>query len=439
MGIFIAYMIKSGFCLLLFYLLYKWQLAKETFFRLNRIMLLGFWILAFLLPAIPLVNWGNTDLPASLDVNRPEILNSLTNISLSAETNTDHQAFIWTWLTCTGYIVGVVLIASKQLVSWIRLYLLIRRGRRIENGPFHLILTEGNQPPFSWMHYIVLSEKDYRENPTEILTHEMAHIRHHHSWDLLLADVGILLQWFNPAAWLLKQEMQSVHEYEADDAVLAAGINAKSYQLLLIKKAVGTSRYTMANSFNHSSLKKRITMMLKEKSSPQARAKYIYILPLAALSVMAFARPEVSDASAVLTKAKVTDLWTIPQEKTPEVKAQFPGGEKAFFNFLARNVKYPTLALEAGKQGRVACLATIGKDGTIKEVEITKSVDPALDAEAIRVIKKMPKWEPAQLAGKAVEYKIPLGFLFKVEGSDLQTESDTDIVIVGYGPQPKEK
>jgi len=373
MGVFIAYMIKSGFCLLLFYLLYKWQLAKETFFRLNRIMLLGFWILAFLLPAIPLVNWGNTDLPASLDVNRPEILNSLTNISLSAETNTDHQAFIWTWLICTGYIVGVVLIASKQLVSWLRLYLLIRRGRHIENGPFHLILIEGNQPPFSWMHYIVLSEKDYRENPTEILTHEMAHIRHHHSWDLLLADVGILLQWFNPAAWLLKQEMQSVHEYEADDAVLAAGIEAKSYQLLLIKKAVGTSRYTMANSFNHSSLKKRITMMLKEKSSPQARAKYIYILPLAALSVMAFARPEVSDASAVLTKAKVTDLWTIPQEKTPDVKAQFPGGEKAFLNFLARNVKYPTLALEAGKQGRVACLATIGEDGTIKEVEITKS------------------------------------------------------------------
>ena len=439
MGIFIAYMIKSGFCLLLFYLLYKWQLAKETFFRLNRIMLLGFWILAFLLPAIPLVNWGNTDLPAGLDVNRPEILNSLTNISLSAETNTDHQAFIWTWLICTGYIVGVVLIASKQLVSWTRLYLLIRRGRRIENGPFHLILIEGNQPPFSWMHYIVLSEKDYRENPTEILTHEMAHIRHHHSWDLLLADVGILLQWFNPAAWLLKQEMQSVHEYEADDAVLAVGVDAKSYQLLLIKKAVGTSRYTMANSFNHSSLKKRITMMLKEKSSPQARAKYIYILPLAALSVMAFARPEVSDASVVLTKAKVTDLWTIPQEKTPEVKAQFPGGENKFFRFIYQNFKYPTLALEAGKQGRVACLVTIGQDGNVNDVEITTSVDPALDAEVIRVMKKMPKWEPAQLAGKAIETKIPLGILFKIDGSDLKTENDNDIVVVGANESPNNR
>ena len=172
-------------------------------------------------------------------------------------------------------------------------------------------------------------------------------------------------------------------------------------------------------------------MMLKEKSSPQARAKYIYILPLAALSVMAFARPEVSDASAVLTKAKVTDLWTIPQEKTPEVKAQFPGGNDAFFQFLARNVKYPTLALEAGKQGRVACLATIGEDGIIKEVEITQSVDPALDAEVIRVIKKTPKWEPAQLAGKAIETKIPLDILFKIDGSDLKTENDNDIVVVG--------
>lgn len=180
-------------------------------------------------------------------------------------------------------------------------------------------------------------------------------------------------------------------------------------------------------------------MMLKEKSSPQARAKYIYILPLAALSVMAFARPEVADASAVLTKAKVTDLWTIPQEKTQEVKAQFPGGEKAFLNFLARNVKYPTLALEAGKQGRVACLATIGVDGTIKEVEITKSVDPALDAEVIRVMKKMPKWEPAQLAGKAIETKIPLGILFKIDGSDLKTENDNDIVVVGANESPNNR
>ena len=426
MGIFIAYMIKSGFCLLLFYLLYKWQLAKETFFRLNRIMLLGFWILAFLLPAIPLVNWGNTDLPAGLDVNRPEILNSLTNISLSAETNTDHQAFIWTWLICTGYIVGVVLIASKQLVSWTRLYLLIRRGRRIENGPFHLILTEGNQPPFSWMHYIVLSEKDYRENPTEILTHEMAHIRHHHSWDLLLADIGILLQWFNPAAWLLKQEMQSVHEYEADDAVLAAGVDAKSYQLLLIKKAVGTSRYTMANSFNHSSLKKRITMMLKEKSNPWARAKYLYILPLAALAVTAFARPEVSAVADEISAVKVIAPAvhdSIQPNVQPAVAApssaldqmpEFPGGMEALNTYLRNNIRYPQEAQKAGIQGRVIIQFIVSKDGSITDAEVVESVDPQLDAEGLRLIKNMPRWKPGMRKGQAIRVKqtLPIRFAF---------------------------
>lgn len=421
MGIFIAYMIKSGFCLLLFYLLYKWQLAKETFFRLNRIMLLGFWILAFLLPAIPLVNWGNTDLPASLDVNRQAILNSLTNISLSAETNTDHQAFIWTWLICTGYIVGVVLIASKQLVSWTRLYLLIRRGRRIENGPFHLILTEGNQSPFSWMHYIVLSEKDFRENPTEILTHEMAHIRHHHSWDLLLADMGILLQWFNPAAWLLKQEMQSVHEYEADDAVLAAGIDAKSYQLLLIKKAVGTSRYTMANSFNHSSLKKRITMMLKKKSNPWARLKYLYVLPLAVIAVAAFARPEISSELDEISAVKVNDLTAIM--KTEEVKSP----EK----HPAKEIKVQGQVLEKSTNAPVVGANVIIKgttSGTITDLDgnfvISMPVGATLSVSYINMkTKELTITE--KLIGKIKSLKVYL------EG-EITTKTQ-EVVVVGYG------
>ena len=133
------------------------------------------------------------------------------------------------------------------------------------------------------MHWIVIARKDLEENGREILIHELAHIRNRHSWDLLLADLCIFVQWFNPAAWLLKQELQNIHEYEADETVLREGVNARNYQMLLIKKAVGTRLYSMANNFNHSSLKKRITMMLKEKSNPWARAKYLYILPLAAL------------------------------------------------------------------------------------------------------------------------------------------------------------
>mgnify|MGYP000237781328 CR=1 FL=1 len=141
------------------------------------------------------------------------------------------------------------------------------------------------------MKFVVISEKDLKENGEEILTHEYAHIRKRHSIDLLIADICIFFQWFNPASWLLKQELQNIHEFEADESVIAQGIDAKKYQLLLIKKAVGTRLYSMANSFNHSSLKKRITMMLKKKSNPWKLSKYLIVFPLAAIAAILFARP----------------------------------------------------------------------------------------------------------------------------------------------------
>ena len=130
--------------------------------------------------------------------------------------------------------------------------------------------------------------------------------------------ICIFFQWFNPGAWLLKQELQNIHEYEADETVINEGVNAKEYQLLLIKKAVGTRLYSMANSFNHSKLKKRITMMLKEKSNPWARLKYLYVLPLAAIAVTAFARPEISEKMEEISVAKVNDLAAIVEKKSEE-------------------------------------------------------------------------------------------------------------------------
>ena len=166
--------------------------------------------------------------------------------------------------------------------------MLLKSGKKEDIGSYlpgrkervTLIVHNCDIAPFSWMGYIVISRKDLEENGREILIHELAHIHNRHSWDLLVADVCIFFQWFNPASWLLKQELQNIHEFEADETVIKEGVDAKQYQLLLIKKAVGTRLYSMANSFNHSKLKKRITMMLKEKSSPWARLKYLYVLSL---------------------------------------------------------------------------------------------------------------------------------------------------------------
>lgn len=142
---------------------------------------------------------------------------------------------------------------------------LIRHSRceSLDNG-ICLVVHRRKLAPFSWMRYIVISETDLKESGRHILVHEMAHIHYRHSWDLLLTEACAWLQWFNPAIWLLKQELQNIHEYEADEEVLRQGINAKEYQMLLIKKAVGARLYSIANSFNHSSLKKRITMMIRK-------------------------------------------------------------------------------------------------------------------------------------------------------------------------------
>ena len=418
MGILLIYTLKSAFCLTLLYLLYKWALADETFFRLNRGLLLAFWPLALLLPAIPLLLGKEAIATAALPGNELEMVNTLMTTYNPQGKSIEQLYGLWLPMACVVYLAGVIAVSAKTLIAYFRLRHLIRSGRRIEQEAFHLVLVEDELAPFSWMRYIVISEKDYRDNPKEILAHERAHIRHHHSWDLILADVFIAWQWFNPAAWLLKREMRAVHEYEADDAVLSAGIEARSYQMLLIKKAVGSSRYTLANSFNHSTLKKRITMMLKEKSSPWARARYLCLLPLAALSVMAIAHPAVA-------------------QKEPEVMPQYPGGEKEFYRFMAMRLKYPVPALEGEKEGLIDCTITIGQDGQVGPIQVTKSADPALEAEVIRVLRQMPAWEPATLDGKPTEARVPFSVLFRFDDSQPGPNPEAQVIVTGYRPDKK--
>ena len=298
--------------------------------------------------------------------------------------------------------------------------------------------------PFSWMKYIVISRKDLEENGREILIHEMAHIHHRHSVDLLVADICIFFQWFNPGAWLLKQELQNIHEYEADETVINEGVNAKEYQLLLIKKAVGTRLYSMANSFNHSKLKKRITMMLKEKSNPWARLKYLYVLPLAAIAVTAFARPEISEKMEEISAVKVNDLAEIVQEKVlqdtvkvskdekkdalvvtgvkskeeeeivifevVEQMPEYPGGMSALQKYLSEKIAGSPMKGKAG--GRVMVGFTVAETGKIKDVRVLQSDEASLNQEAERIVSEMPDWIPGKQRGRPVpvKYTVPIRF-----------------------------
>ncbi|MCS2308527.1 M56 family metallopeptidase [Bacteroides thetaiotaomicron] len=167
------------------------------------------------------------------------------------------------------YLGGALLVLLRYIFSIACIYRLIRNSeKKCWKGKIRLVVHQQNVAPFSWRHYIVLSRQDLEEYGEEIIAHEYAHILHKHFRDLLLAEICLLFQWFNPAMWLFRKELKAIHEFEADESVLKTEIDAKKYQLLLIQKTVGTRLYSMVNSFDHSSLKKRITMMLKKKSNP---------------------------------------------------------------------------------------------------------------------------------------------------------------------------
>ena len=321
MGIFLIYILKSAVCLSLFYLFYRLLLSKETFHRFNRIALLGILFLSLLIPFIEVTTAHQTELSQTvLTVEQLLMMAEAMDPAEVTVAQPEELSISWVQVLLLFYLVGIIFFACRNLYSLSRLLLLIKSGKqeRLEGG-VRLIVLEREVAPFSWMRYIVISRKDLEEDGREILIHEMAHIQNRHSIDLLVADICIFFQWFNPGIWLLKQELQNIHEYEADETVINEGIDAKDYQLLLIKKAVGTRLYSMANSFNHSKLKKRITMMLKEKSNPWARLKYLYVLPLAAIAVTAFARPEISERVEEISAVKVNDLAAIVEAKVEEI------------------------------------------------------------------------------------------------------------------------
>ena len=315
MGTFFVYILKTSICLTGFYLFYRLLLSKETFHRFNRIALLGILLLSLLIPFCEITVPEESEVQQTL-LTIEQILTLADHVPQTEVEVLPSSIPLWLPVLLCIYLLGILFFLGRNLYSLSHMLRLLHGGRqeKLEKG-ITLIIHDKNIAPFSWMKYVVISEKDLQENGKEILIHEMAHVHNRHSIDLLISDICIIFQWFNPTSWLLKQELQNIHEYEADETVIRQGVNAKQYQLLLIKKAVGTRLYSMANSFNHSKLKKRITMMLKEKSSPWARMKYLYVLPVAAITLPAFARPEISNELNEISTIKVNDITSILDAK----------------------------------------------------------------------------------------------------------------------------
>ena len=569
---FLLYIIKVSLTLAAFYLFYKLLCCRDTWHRANRCLLLTILALSAAVPFM-YIDLGVVTAEATVAIEELSLALATEPVADGAEAVSATQPTLWQripwekipWRTLLVgiYFIGLVVYLIKFISGLVSIALLIRSSkcRKMADGTI-LVTHPKDYSPFSWMHYIIVSERDLNENYDMILAHERAHIRLHHSWDLLFVQLCATAQWFNPAAWLLKRELEAIHEYEADSATLHEGFDAQQYQLRLFEAATGVKYSSFTNNFINCSTKKRIIMMMKKQTSPWALLKALYVLPVtfAAVAVISCTSPKekkdpylkiglndvkeynISDfgkypevkiigksnirghktgriigASGVnmpnpieaylkgnpdratllagfgLTEENIDSVRIFfpgesdmcgnigdngilaiyvsshleeihsydrdmaensqtspePIEKdkvfmVAEEQPMYPGGMEELMKYLQKEIKYPKEAQDKKIQGRVIVQFVVNKDGSICEDTVMKSVDPLLDAEALRVVRSMPNWTPGKLKGEPVRVRFTLPVTFRMQGEaapqtseNKQTaESDGDKIFMVAEEQP---
>lgn len=354
MAAFIIYIIRWAVCLTMLYSLFGLFMKRETLHGINRIVLLFVLAASMMLPFVQISTKETNIMTESREMIESQIV-SLTPSTAPSQSRTRMRSAEPVEET-TGTITatetaapspspwegrgGVILILVAAyliglIIHWLRyfwqmaaLLLMIRRSNRIEiegvPSHVHVVVNPSVKAPCSWMRWIILNPADV--NTRAIINHELAHIRLGHSWDMLLCELSCRMLWFVPFAWMLRQDLRDVHEYQADRSVLQGGIRDEEYQLLLIKKATSTGLQPVVNAFNQSPIKRRFKMMYRKPSRRWVALKAAYLLPLSALAIVAFARPQTlseieEKVEQEVTKYVATASWNNDE---PDPVAQTP-------------------------------------------------------------------------------------------------------------------
>lgn len=429
------YLIVSAISLALMVTVYRITLSRTTFHGFNRFVLLA--TLAFA-AVVPVIHFQSISSRASVPINY--MLNEImvyadgTSGVDNVQATESGSISILSVITVV-YLAGVIFCLLRIAIGILSSEIICHsRSRMLADGS-RLVITERNYAPFSWRNCIVISRKDYESNGAMIIAHEQAHVHHHHSFDLILAQIFCAVQWFNPAAWMLRRSLMEVHEFEADAQVLEDGFDGRRYQICLVRAALQGSFATTTNNFSNCSTKKRIVMMNRHSTNPWARLRVLLMLPVVALSVIVASACKQDTKSEMNLKTQdaspssvYVDIQECEECETEEAdtsqvfmvieqQPEFPGGEEAMFEYLRSNLQYPEKCKENKIQGRVLVAFVINKDGKIVEPEVVKSAGPEgveLDVEALRVVSEMPAWTPGKQMGKAVRVRYTIPVVFKL-------------------------
>ncbi|HTK18776.1 MAG TPA: M56 family metallopeptidase [Mucilaginibacter sp.] len=393
----LQYIVLANLFLSAFLGLYVLLLKKETFFQINRAYLLSALLLSFILPLIH-ANWlGQSAIAEQIKYS---VIGKPIDVFANGQASESH----FTFFQVISYVYFIGIIAFS-------LYLLIRLL-----AVKKIIFNADSQPSFSFFKRIYLSANN--SSNQLICEHEHIHAAQWHSADVLLMEVVIIFNWFNPLVYLFRKELKNVHEFIADEGALKLSDSKKEYAMLLVSQTFETPINNLVNSFfNQNLLKQRIMMIQKNKSRKSALLKYLLAVPLLALMLTLASATIVKNEIVTASEKSILP----PQQKDIKVFTQvenvpnYPGGVNKFYKFLQQNIKYPAEARNKKIEGKVFVSFIVEKDGSLSTFKVLRDPGAGCGAEALRVMKLSPKWNPGiQNRHKVrVQYTMPISFTLK--------------------------
>lgn len=463
----LIYFLKVNIAIALFYLFYRLFFAGDTFWKARRYYLLFSILVSLGYPFLSIENWMQKQEPV-----QRIIVNYASLPEIVVSSNRQTSIFTFENIMLAIYFFVVLLLLVKFMIQLISIFKIRMTGKPENIQGIAVIAVDKEISPFSFFNAIYINPALHNTQETnQILLHEQTHVKQLHSVDVIVSEILIMLFWFNPAAWLLKREIRQNLEFLADNNVLKSGFDSRTYQYHLLQLAYQTPNLELTNKFNVSPLKKRITMMNKQKTAKARILKYSLIVPLAlALIVSSNAQNVISSAKKIVApkaqtapKAEISqkaytatlalestqndstsklkpgqkldeivvvgyaeagkevaDLPTQPSNEPVydviEKMPVFPGGENKLLHYIGSNLRYPVDAQKSGTQGRVIARFVINKLGKVEKAEILRGVSTSIDQEALRVINAMPQWIPGEQSGKKVSVYYVLPIIFKLEG-----------------------
>lgn len=422
----LAYFLKINVAIALFYAFYRLFFYKDTFFTWRRAALLCFFAISAVYPLLNIQTWITEQEPmvAMADLYADIVLPEFTITPEQATSDWKSLLLQTVGFAYWGMVIVLAIRFFIQLAGIIRLAFRCRKAK-IGNTNVHLLRQASG--PFSFFHWIFIHPTSHTEDElSEILTHEQTHANQWHSIDVLVSEIVCIFCWFNPFAWLIRSEMRINHEYLADRKVVTSGYDRKTYQYhLLGLKQNQPAAANLYNNFSVLPLKNRIKMLNRKRTRNIMRSKYLMFIPVTALLILFSNCTNTGKEESTEEKAEVKYIPTEVKPDTVDIAnavfdmveemPEFKGGNKALMDYLAANLQYPKGAETKGTQGRVIVQFIVNTDGSIDNAKVLRSVDPELDAEALRVINGMPKWKPGTQKGEPVRVKYTVPVVFRLK------------------------